>query len=173
MDTQRLTLQPCTRAHLEALISGPQTFEQAFRLRVIDGYIEFPGALEYSLEQLQTGAVSPEWWSHLFIHTADQAVIGLGGYSGSPDSEGQVEIGYGIAPSYRGQGYATEAAQALIHHAFAQDTVQVVIAHTLAEPNASTQVLTRCGLRFVDTIEHPEDGVIWRWAITRDEFGKL
>src|SRR5690606_7639420 len=98
--------------------------------------------------------------------------IGLGGYVGVPDPNGQVEIGYGIAPAYRGQGYATEAAQAMINNAFAHDSVQTVIAHTLAEQNASVQVLTKCGLRVVDTIESPEEGNIWRWAITRSEYTK-
>jgi ribosomal-protein-alanine N-acetyltransferase len=171
MQTSRLTLLPCTLAHVEALIVGPQVFEQAFGLRVIDGYLEFPEALTFTREQLQAGA-PPEWWSHLFIHTADKALIGLGGYVGVPDPNGQVEIGYGIAPAYRGQGYATEAAQAMITNAFAHDSVQTVIAHTLAEQNASVQVLTKCGLRVVDTIESPEEGNIWRWAITRSEYTK-
>lgn len=166
MQTARLTLQPCAIAHVEALIEGPQAFEKAFGLRVIDGYLEFPEALVFTWEQLQAVA-TPEWGSHLFIHTTDKALIGLGGYVAAPDENGQVEIGYGIAPAYRGQGYATEAAQALIDNAFAHGEVQTVIAHTLAEPNASAQVLTKCGLHVIDTIENPEDGTLWRWAIRR------
>jgi ribosomal-protein-alanine N-acetyltransferase len=170
MQTARLTLQPCTTAHLEALIEGSETFEDAFGLCVIDGYLEFPEALPYSLELLKSDTVPPEWLSYLFIHTADKALIGLGGYVGAPDANGQVEIGYGIAPAYRGQGYATEAAQAMIDNAFAHTEVQTVIAHTLAEPNASSHVLTKCGLRVIDTIESAEDGKLWRWAISRDEY---
>jgi hypothetical protein len=48
MQTARLTLMPCTIAHVEALIEGPQAFEQAFDLCVIDGYLEFPEALAFS-----------------------------------------------------------------------------------------------------------------------------
>ena len=169
MQTARLTLLPCALAHVEALIAGPQAFEEVFGLRVIDGYLEFPEALAFTLEQLQAVA-TPEWGSHLFIHTIDKALIGLGGYVGAPDANGQVEIGYGVAPAYRGQGYATEAAQSMIDNAFAHTEVQTVIAHTLAEPNASVQVLTKCGLRVIDTIESPEDGKLWRWAISRDEY---
>ncbi len=38
-----------------------------------------------------------------------------------------------------------------------------VIAHTLAEPNPSTSVLTRLGFTRTDTIEDPDEGPVWRW----------
>ena len=47
-----------------------------------------------------------------------------------------------VAPSYENQGLATEAARGLIEKAFADEHVQMVDAHTLAEWNASTKNLT-------------------------------
>jgi RimJ/RimL family protein N-acetyltransferase len=46
--------------------------------------------------------------------------------------------------------------------------VTTVIAHTLAEPNASTRVLANLGFEHTQTIEDPEDGTIWRWERTLD-----
>jgi RimJ/RimL family protein N-acetyltransferase len=102
------------------------------------------------------------------IHRADRAFIGLGGFKGAPDADGMVEIGYGIAPEYRGKGYATEAAQGMIRHAFTHADVQKVWAHTLAEPNASTHVLRKSGMENIGSFDDPDDGAICRWEILRD-----
>ncbi len=53
-------------------------------------------------------------WSGLILHRVDRVVIGEMGCKGGPDAAGTVEIGYGIIPAYRGQGYATEAVGALV-----------------------------------------------------------
>jgi ribosomal-protein-alanine N-acetyltransferase len=44
-------------------------------------------------------------------------LIGRLGFKGKPE-HGAVEIGYGIVPAHRQQGYATEAGQVLIARAF-------------------------------------------------------
>jgi len=41
-------------------------------------------------------------------------LLGRIGFHAPPDAEGMVELGYEIFPSYRGQGYAQEAARALM-----------------------------------------------------------
>ena len=43
-------------------------------------------------------------------HTA----IGTAGFKGPPDGADTVEIAYGIVPAFKGRGYATEAAGALV-----------------------------------------------------------
>jgi [ribosomal protein S5]-alanine N-acetyltransferase len=168
--TPRMMLQACTASHLEALIEGAEPFENAFGMKVIEGYLEFPEALPYSLKQLQSGGMAEPWASYLFIHTADNALIGMGGYKGGPDANGMVEIGYGVAPAYRGRGYASEAAQGMMQYAFEQDTVKQVWAHTLAEANASVRVLTKCGFTRTQEINDPDDGKIWRWEITKAQW---
>jgi RimJ/RimL family protein N-acetyltransferase len=74
-----------------------------------------------------------------------------------------VEIAYGIATDHQRKGYATEAAEALVAYAFSSGQVRVVRAHTLAEANASTRVLVKCGFRQVGAVVDPEDGLVWRW----------
>ena len=76
-------------------------------------------------------------------------MIGGGGYKGKPTAEGMVELGYEITSNYRNNGYATEMARGLIAHAFTNNMVKSIIAHTLAEENASTKVLQKCGFKKV------------------------
>jgi RimJ/RimL family protein N-acetyltransferase len=157
-----IVVTPATESHLELLAHDEAKFANEFGLRVAPGYLEFPEALEQALHSLRAGA-PPEWATHLFIHRADAALIGLGGYTHAP-VDGGVEIGYGIAPGYRGRGYATEAARQLVDKARAAG-LDRVIAHTLAEPGASTRVLQHLGFRQVAEMVDPEDGPVWRWEL--------
>ena len=74
-----------------------------------------------------------------------------------------VEIACGIVPSFEGQGYAAEAATALVGFAFASGKVQLVRARTSPVANPSTRILAKCGFRHAGTVVDPEDGVVWRW----------
>jgi RimJ/RimL family protein N-acetyltransferase len=95
------------------------------------------------------------------VHRATHAVIGGCSYKGPPDADSVVEIAYGLDPAYRGQGYATEAARALVTFAFESGKVRRVRAHTLPNPNASTHVLTKCGFEKLGEVIDPEDGLVW------------
>lgn len=167
MQTASLTLTPCTLDHANALIEGPQSFERAFHLRVMPGYLEFPEALIFFRDQLRDHPEQSRWWTYLVIHRADSALIGMAGYKGPPDDQGVVEIGYGIANDYRGRGYATEAARALIGDAFTDPQVSAVIAHTMPEENPSTSVLSKVGMVRDGEMIDPEDGLVWRWKVER------
>jgi RimJ/RimL family protein N-acetyltransferase len=79
-----------------------------------------------------------------------------------------VEVGYAIAPSFRGQGLATDAVAQMVQRAFADPLVRGVDAHTLGEPNASTRVLQKS--QFEKIAEHldPDEGPVWQWRRERD-----
>lgn len=149
------------------MIDQPDRFEQLAGLPAAAGHRAF----------FVSGDVSPEWlaalrdssgpdpWRHgcFVVHRESGSVIGSAGFTGPPDSSGTVEIGYGIVPSFEGQGYATEAAAALVAFAFARGEVRLVRAHTLPTANASTRVLEKCGFRNTGTVVDPVDGPVWRW----------
>lgn len=152
------------------LIEQPQGFAQLMGL---------PGAEELSgfyrsgdvsqqwvaaLRAASRGGEAPDPWRHGFfvVHREHARVIGAAGYKGAPDADGIVEIAYGIVPSHEGQGYATEAAAALVTYAFDHGARQLR-AHTLPQPNASTHVLLKNGFRNVGSVVDPEDGPVWRW----------
>ena len=92
-------------------------------------------------------------------------IIGSCSFKGPP-KEGMVEIAYGVSPEVEGQGYATEAAQALTDFARASKDVRIIRAHTLPTGRASQRVLAKCGYQHVGEVIDPDDGLVWRfeWA---------
>ena len=81
--------------------------------------------------------------------TADGQAIGGIGFKGRPDA-GSVEVGYGLAPSARGHGYAAEALAALLNLA-ADHGLARVVADTTEDNIASRRTLERAGFRHVGT----------------------
>jgi RimJ/RimL family protein N-acetyltransferase len=80
---------------------------------------------------------------------ADGRAIGGLGFKGRPDGD-CVEIGYGLAPSARGHGYAAEAVIALLTVA-ADHGLSRVIADTTLDNTASQRTLVRAGFHLVST----------------------
>jgi [ribosomal protein S5]-alanine N-acetyltransferase len=83
-----------------------------------------------------------------------------------PDAHRSIEIGYSVAPTYQSKGFATSAARQLIEIAFESKLVDCVYAHTLAEQNASTRVLEKCGMNKESESIDPDLGHLWRWEIS-------
>jgi RimJ/RimL family protein N-acetyltransferase len=79
----------------------------------------------------------------------DGRAVGGIGFKGQPDG-GCVEIGYGLAPSARGDGYAAEAVAALVALA-ADHGLSSVIADTAPDNIASQRTLLRAGFHLVST----------------------
>lgn len=171
IETANLRIQSHTPAQLLALFKGVEQYEALIGLRAAEGFGDF-----YSSDN-----VSPDWVARLreesepnrwllgfaIVHRETEFVIGSIGFTGPPDDDGVVEIGYGIVPGYQRRGYATEAARVVVEFAFGHDIVRRVRAHTMPEPNASTTVLTRCGFEFLGGVVVPEDGPVWRWEKAR------
>ena len=160
MPSATTRIQPVTLDLVEALLAGDDVFAERFGMPVAKGYLDFPEALPRTRDELEHGMPS-EWYSHLIVEAGTNTVVGFGGYKGPPLG-GEVEIGYSVAPSHQRRGHATAAARLLIDKARAAG-VTLVCAYTLAEPNASTRVLTRCGLTMTEVVEDGEVGQVWRW----------
>lgn len=75
-------------------------------------------------------------------------LVGSCGFVGRPSPEGEAEIGYAVLPAYRGCGYATEAAAALVAWAFGCPEVVQVTAQAEAGNGASVRVLEKVGFVF-------------------------
>lgn len=166
--TPRLTLASVDLPTYKAIFAGMPELSRYLNIRVPAVFSEF--GLEpyyYSYEQVKANPANAQWWTYLFVHTARQALAGVGGYAGGPDEQGIVEIGYSIYENFQNQGLATEAAQGLIQQAFKHPDVTTVQAHTLAQENASVRVLKTCGMVFTNEIESPEDGLLWQWQMGR------
>lgn len=136
-----------------------------------------------SLPPTDREEVSPDWiariratdevdyWSLTFtaVDRATGETVGACGFKGHPDSDGVVELAYGIDLLDRGRGFATEAAGALASFALASDRVRVVRAHTKPDNGASVRFLVKCGFRPVGEVVDPEDGLVHRRELERSE----
>ncbi|HJT44931.1 MAG TPA: GNAT family N-acetyltransferase [Chthoniobacterales bacterium] len=164
--TENLIIAPYLPRYLRALLRSKEEFENTAGLPVADGIREQMSEASADFKARVEAGKQPDPWLFGFaiIHKADNVVIGTCGFPGPPDSNGVAEIAYGIAPAYQGRGYATEAAKFLIQFAADDRRVRTICAHTLAEPNASTRVLQKCGLKKVGEAIDPENGLrVWRW----------
>ncbi len=168
--TERLHLIPCSALHYEAAIKGDDELSKLLGIRTAINWIQFPEALPYAYESFKADPSTIRWGMYLFVQRHEKILVGTGGYKGTANSDGMVEIGYAISPEYQGRGLATEAAKGLIADAFSHGSVAIVDAHTLAESNASTGVLLKCGLTKIGEKHDPTDGDLWHWRISRGDY---
>ena len=66
-----------------------------------------------------------------------------------------VEIGWRLDHAYWGKGYATEAAQAVLHLAFRRLKLQKVVSFTALENSRSERLMRKIGMRKVNEFQHP------------------
>ncbi len=125
--------------------------------------------LERSLARLREDPTVGTWWLYYIVLEQEKnpLVVGAVGYKGPPDSEGTVEVGYGVLPEFQRRGIASEATMGLIANAFEHAVVKRVIAETLPELVASIGVMEKCGLVFIG--EGSEARVI-RYELSREAF---
>ncbi len=105
----------------------------------------------------------PPWCS--YVARRDGIPVGFGGFTGPPDTAGDVEIGYLTFPDHAGTGVASAFAARLILIA-RKSGATGVIAHTLPEENASTSVLRANGFSRDGEGIDTDEGVVWRWRLT-------
>jgi ribosomal-protein-alanine N-acetyltransferase len=157
-----MRLLPATIQHLVALQSDRKAFGRLIGSPVPEGWPEFPESIGFTLDRLREHPDEGDWWMHFFV--SGEALVGSGGFVGPPQ-DGVVEIGYELAPAFRGHGLGTAAARALVEKARATGAVTKVIANTLAHDNPSTGVLRRLEFQWARELVDPEDGPLWRWEL--------
>jgi RimJ/RimL family protein N-acetyltransferase len=127
-------LVPATVSLLDALNEDRARFEELLGSPVPDGWPEFPEAIGFTLDQLHDAPEADHAWSmQFFVDPATGRLLGSGGFAGRPVDH-VVEIGYEVAPEFRGHGFGTAAARALVEQAVASGEVDHVIAHPQPPP---------------------------------------
>ena len=120
---------------------GIEIATERLRLVVYRPGMPLPGEdARDSLDRL----VNPDGYGVWIVFRGDE-VVGDAGFH-SPPVDGEVELGYSILPGHRGQGYATEAARALVEWALSQPDVERVVAGA-PDNEASMRVLEKIGMR--------------------------
>jgi RimJ/RimL family protein N-acetyltransferase len=161
-----LEFMPATRKVLRLLASEPADFAAQHGIRLHD---VAQTVARDSLEYMKTFPLetSPEWFGHLVIEGESQQMVGICSLKG-PVVEGTVEIAYYTFPGFEGRGIGTAMARFTLDRAILLQDVRRVIAHTLAEHNASARILEKIGMKFV--CEEIEDGVaVWLWQAAAND----
>lgn len=83
--------------------------------------------------------------SYALSHSENGAFIGCAGLN--PGSHG-LELGYWIGEPYWGQGYATEAAHALVDLAFRASNIDQLFVSCRVINSASRRVIHKCGFQY-------------------------
>lgn len=148
---------------LDAALTGDEALAAALGHPVAPGWVSFRQALQRTRDAAAADSESSVWGSRFFVTDDPLELVGWGGFKGPPN-DGVVELGYEIAEPRQGRGLATAATRAMVEEASADERVHTVIAHTLAEPNASNRVLEKAG--FSRDGQAEEDGTpLWRYAL--------
>jgi RimJ/RimL family protein N-acetyltransferase len=120
----------------------PLTAEQA--RRIVDGDVSgLRQAAGWPHEDTVDGLGLVERGASAWLVELDGVVIGDCGTVGP--LEGEVEIGFGLALEFRGQGHGTELVRLLAARLLEEPSVFAVVAHTLPENAASARVLEKAG----------------------------
>ena len=149
------------RAHLDA---SKDEFEKTYQATVGEQEGTARDVVTQTLALVARLPRAPRWGGYLAADEETGRVIGTCGFKHGPEENGRVEIAYFTFPGHEGKGYATAMATELLHMALGSHEVREVIAHTLPEPNASTRILEKIGLRRMGPVDDAEDGRIWRWT---------
>jgi RimJ/RimL family protein N-acetyltransferase/phospholipid N-methyltransferase len=88
----------------------------------------------------------------------DKVCIGLIGFAAKQELDGEVEILYAVADPYQGNGYATEAAKAIVWQAFEKTKLDMLSAIIKPKNMASRRVIEKLGFAYVDSRILPYEG---------------
>jgi ribosomal-protein-alanine N-acetyltransferase len=166
LKTERLDIVPCSLEVVWAVVTDKSKTETILAVQVPGDWPaqDLQEFLPLYAQQLETDPTLLGWGVWLMIHTAERVVIGDVGFKGKPDHKGTVKIGYSVTPAYRNQGYASEAAQALINWAFAQQGVKKIIAECSRDNAPSIRVLEKLGMKRLKT-----DRNLLKWELKKYE----
>jgi RimJ/RimL family protein N-acetyltransferase len=100
--------------------------------------------------------------SFVAVERATLRAVGQLGATGEVEPNGEIEIGYGFGVT--GQGFATEAVEALVTNLLASGSIVAITANTSVDNAASSGVLTKNGFRQTGTKSTEEEGdlLVWR-----------
>jgi RimJ/RimL family protein N-acetyltransferase len=163
LETERLLVRPFTLDDLAAVhqILDIEVEMEAQPLEERRQWLEWSVLNYRELEKLAQGP----WGDRAVVLKSEGRLIGACGYNvafiplgripsypdgednGSPRNVLEAALFYALSPAHWGQGYATEAAQALVDHAFRVMRLERIVAATGYHNDRSMAVMRRLGMR--------------------------
>jgi RimJ/RimL family protein N-acetyltransferase len=150
IETPRLALRRWTYADtgaFRAMVADPDLMRHLH-----DGVPLTPDqaddALHDTIERYKEGF--GDW---AIVRLEDGTILGECGLTRVPE-QGGIEIGYMLGPEHWGQGYATEAATAVMRYALDELKLERLIALTRPENARSIRVLAKLGMQLENSVVH-------------------
>jgi RimJ/RimL family protein N-acetyltransferase len=136
-----------TVAFMRAVLAGDAASAEAeLGATLPSGWPPGIDVLPLYLRRLEDDPAGAEWLMRAIVLPGNpRQMAGNIGFHLPPDHEGCVEIGYTVEPAFRGRGYATEAARALVRWAVEERGVRAIVATTLPDNLPSQKVLEAAG----------------------------
>jgi len=165
--TPRLSLEPITLEIVEAVLLDRREHVQRLANATLPS--QWPGralverAFCASLDRIRADPEARLWGDRLMIRRDEgggRRLVGSVIFAGRPGDDGVAEIGYGVEQAMQGQGYASEAARAMVEWALAQRETRSVRATTMPFHRASIRVLERAGLTCAGSEPHDALGEV-------------
>jgi ribosomal-protein-alanine N-acetyltransferase len=166
--TKRLILKPLSYEQLKKYIRLDNSLETELNLNETSRTIS--PELKEALEQAILPNVADTSKNYLFstlwtvISTQENKMVGDLCFVGEPNTEGEVEIGYGTYEEFRKRGFMTEAVAGIIKWAEKQPNIRSIIASTDKSNIDSYSILERNNF-----IKSGETETLYNWRLKIDK----
>ncbi|MCM3080563.1 MULTISPECIES: GNAT family N-acetyltransferase [Brevibacillus] len=162
--TQRLILIPFTIKIAKSIIQGKYEELTDMGLGLGEGWpdedtMETLPKIIKALELVEEPTGFESW---MVIKKDEMSIIGDAGFKGRPNTEGEVDIGYGIIEAERKKGYGFETATGLVVWAFSQPEVNKITAKCLINNIDSARLLKKMKFK-----EISRDDEMLYWSIQK------
>ena len=168
IETKRLILKPLTHEQLIKYIRLDNSLETELNLNESSRTIS--PELKEALIQTILPNVADISKNYLFstlwtvILKGENKMVGDLCFVGEPDTEGEVEIGYGTYEEFRKRGFMTEAVAGMIKWAEKQPNIRSIIASTEKSNIDSFSILERNNF-----IKSGETDTLYNWKLRIDK----
>lgn len=161
IETERLLLCPLNARQMGLWITDLPALEREWDCRYDAEPVEgvFRDILQQQWEitaRDERNYLFHSFW--LLLRKTDRIVVGALDFKAPPNTQKEVEIGYGLGGAHERRGYMTEAVNALCDWALRRTDVESILAETERNNRLSQGVLQRC--HFV--LECEGDTLWWR-----------
>jgi ribosomal-protein-alanine N-acetyltransferase len=148
IETERLLIRPFTLADLpafHAMVSHPEVM--AFLPEDIMSLEEAKGILSWLIESYAVNTREAiRKFTVAVVHRNSGKIIGWVGLGPLEFEPTEIELSYGISQEHWGNGFATEAALAMLEYGFDVVGLERIVAVTHPENIASVRVLEKIGM---------------------------
>lgn len=166
LETKRLKIISLDKNLMELYSNDDYSLELALQLNQINRNVNdhvknviqnkiLPVLVENEMDNLFV-----TFWT--IIDKKNNCMVGDLYFKGNPNSNGEIEIGYGTHESFTNQGFMTEAVGCVTNWVLSQKKIVAVLAQTSSENIASQKILSNNNFVHYETVEN-----YLKWKISK------